>query len=136
MTRPPSSTSQTASGIHAGRGAAQECAAIADDLERLKTLIADAGDRLLSSFNQVGALTPELSGTDDTRLQLREAISSAVTALQFQDMATQLTAHAQRRLNALEDCLRSLSEEAALTLTVRAQPVRQAEMSSGAIDLF
>jgi hypothetical protein len=122
---------------HAGRGAAQECAAIAADLERLKSMIVDAGDKLTASFNQVGALAPAL-GVDAARREvLTGAITTAITALQFQDMAIQLTAHAQRRLGALQECLKSLSVEAALTLTaVHAQPVHQAEMSSGSIDLF
>ncbi|HUN91720.1 MAG TPA: hypothetical protein VMU33_06670 [Burkholderiaceae bacterium] len=119
-----------------GRGAAQECAAIAADLERLKDLITDAGDRLLASFNQVGEVAPSLARSDD-RARLDQAVAAAVTALQFQDMATQLTAHAQRRLDALQDLLRSLSSDVALGLmSTHSHPVHQAEMSAGSIELF
>ena len=121
----------------AGRGAAQECAAIAADLERLKNLISDAGDRLLASFNEVGSLAPQLARDDRERTRLNGAIGAAVTALQFQDMATQLTAHAQRRLDALQGQLRSLSDDLGIALmTSHAHPVHQAEMSAGSIDLF
>jgi len=137
MTTPSEANPQAAASADAGRGAVQECAAIAEDLERLKTMIVDAGDRLLSSFNQVGALAPEMAASEDQRVRLAEAINGAVTALQFQDMATQLTAHAQRRLGALEICLKSLSAEAAVSLTlIHTQPVHQAEMSAGSVDLF
>jgi hypothetical protein len=117
--------------------AAQECALIEADLERLKSLINDAGDRLLISFNQVAAVLPALASAEPQRTQVAEAVHAAVTALQFQDMATQLTGHAQRRLSVLEDRLRSLSADAARGLQiVHRHPVRQVEMSAGSIDLF
>jgi hypothetical protein len=120
----------------AGLGAAQECALIEADLERLKALINDAGERLLVSFNQVAALVPALSADETQRAQVDQAVHAAVTALQFQDMATQLTGHAQRRLSVLEERLRSLSDEAARSLQAMPQPVRQVEMTAGSIDLF
>jgi hypothetical protein len=120
----------------AGLGAAQECALIEADLERLKALINDAGERLLVSFNQVAALVPALSADETQRAQVDQAVNAAVTALQFQDMATQLTGHAQRRLSVLEERLRSLSDEAARGLQTMPQPVRQVEMTAGSIDLF
>jgi hypothetical protein len=121
----------------AGLAAAHECALIEADLERLKLLINDAGDRLLLSFNEVAAVLPSLAATDAQRAQVVEAVHTAVTALQFQDMATQLTGHAQRRLSVLEERLRSLSDEAARGLQlVQPHPVRQVEMTAGSIDLF
>jgi len=121
----------------AGSGAARECALIEADLERLKSLIKDAGDRLLVSFNQVAAMLPGLSGDETQRSQVDQAVRAAVTALQFQDMATQLTGLAQRRLSVLEERLRRLSGEAARSPEAgTAHPVRQVEMSAGSIDLF
>jgi chromosome segregation ATPase len=121
----------------AGQGAAQECALIEADLERLKSLINDAGERLLLSFNEIAAVLPTLATTDAQRAQVVEAVHTAVTALQFQDMATQLTGHAQRRLSVLEERLRSLSDDAARGLQmVQSHPVRQVEMTAGSIDLF
>lgn len=120
-----------------GRTAAQECAAIEADLERLKALVNDAAGRLLGSFNEFASLEQQANRKLEERLRIQSAIGTAVTALQFQDMATQLTGHAQRRLAALESCLRSLYGEASGgALVEHPQPVRQAEMSAGSIDLF
>jgi len=121
----------------AGQGAAHECALIEADLERLKALINDAGERLLVSFNQVAAVLPTLATTEAQRSQVVEAVHAAVTALQFQDMATQLTGHAQRRLSVLEERLRTMSGEGARGLQLAPpHPVRQVEMKAGSIDLF
>jgi len=123
--------------IDAGRAAAQECAAIEADLERLKALFNDAAGRLLGSFNEFAALERHAQRSSEERQRIEAAIGNAVTALQFQDMATQLTGHAQRRLVALETCLRSLSRASSGgELLSHPQPVRQAEMSPGSIDLF
>jgi hypothetical protein len=121
----------------AGLGIAQECAQIEADLGRLKRLIDDAGERLTFSFGQVARILPTLQFDEAQRAQVDEAVRRAVTALQFQDIAIQLANHAQRRLTALEERLRSLSDEAAQGLQlVQANPVRQAEMSAGSVDLF
>lgn len=123
--------------LQAEHGAARECAAIAADLERLKTLIAEAGDQLAASFGVVGAAVGALGRDDAERRRLAGAVATAVTALQFQDMATQLTAHAQRRLAALQDCLRVLGAAAdPLAANTRLQPVKQAGMGAGSIELF
>ena len=121
----------------AGLGAAHECALIEADLERLKALINDAAERLLISFNQVADVLAALAVTDAQRSQVIEAVHAAVTALQFQDMATQLTGHAQLRLSVLEERLRSLSDQAARGLQMgHTHPVRQVEMTAGSIDIF
>lgn len=122
----------------AGSDAARECAAIAGDLERLRTLIADAGDKLMVSFSRVQALGPRVQMNPADEAELRSAVMTAVTALQFQDMATQLLQHAQRRLNVLERCVSSLSREVndPLLASTRMQPVRQSAVSAGSVDLF
>ena len=121
----------------AGLGVAQECALIEADLERLKSLINDAGERLMISFNQVASMLPGMSFDDSQRALVDQAVRAAVTALQFQDMATQLTGHAQRRLSVLEERLRTLSDEAAREMQlIQPHPVRQVEMTAGSIDLF
>jgi hypothetical protein len=122
----------------AGSAAARECAAIASDLARLTVLISDAGDKLLGSFNQVASIAPKVAAQAQDRAALAAAIGSAVTALQFQDMATQLTQHAQRRLAQLEKALSTLAAEAddPLAAPTRMQPVRQTGMGAGSIDLF
>lgn len=122
----------------AGPAAARECAAIAADLERLKALIADAGDKLAASFNEVAARLPQMRLPDADKAQLAAAVTTAVTSLQFQDMAAQLTGHAQRRLTVLQDCLKKLTHEPPdpLLADTRMQPVRQSAVGAGSIDLF
>lgn len=122
----------------AEHAAARECAAIAADLERLKTLIAEAGDRLAASFAVIGEVVPRTAGDESRRRRVEQAVAVAVTALQFQDMATQLTQHAQNRLAVLQACLKTLSDGEAdpLLATTRMQPVRQAGMGAGSIELF
>ena len=117
--------------------AALECEAIAADLERLKTLIADAGDRLMTSFNVVGTLVPRPAHSEEEQRRLAGAIATAVTALQFQDMANQLTSHAQGRLTILQETLGRFCDDVdPLLATTRLQPVAQAGMGAGSIDLF
>mgnify|MGYP000486497472 CR=1 FL=1 len=113
---------------------AREFAAIAADLERLKLLIGEAGDTLAASFAVIGEAVPRLA----VDAHVGHAVAAAVTALQFQDMATQLTQHAQKRLAVLQDALKALSDEDTdpLLATTRMQPVRQAGMGAGSIDLF
>ena len=135
MTEPTPAAIDHSPRERAGVGAAQECALIEADLERLKALICDAGDRLLVSFNEMAAALPELSGDRDRLSRLDDAVRAAVTALQFQDMATQLTGHAQRRLLVLEEHLRGMNGGGALA-ALPSHPVRQVEMSAGSIDLF
>jgi len=116
--------------------AALECEAIAADLERLKAMIADAGGRLLASFNAVGTLE---SGARDeaARQRLAGALANAVTALQFQDMANQLIGHAQARLATMQETLTRIAQGVdPLLATSRLQPVRQTGMGAGSIDLF
>jgi hypothetical protein len=120
----------------ARRSAAQECAAIEADLERLKALFSDAGERLMASFNQIAKLEADLERSAADRARVDAAIGTAVIALQFQDMASQLTGNAQRRLVALQECLHALAHEEGATFGSSPQPVRQSAMSAGSIDLF
>jgi hypothetical protein len=130
-------TTENPSSEHGGLSAAHECALIENDLERLKSLINDAGDRLVISFNKVTAVLAELSVDHGQRDRMDHAVRGAVTALQFQDMATQLIGHAQRRLSVLEASavasvgLASREKDMALS-----HPVRQVELSAGSVDLF
>lgn len=119
-----------------GQTMAQECSAIEADLERLKALVNDAAGRLLGSFNEFIDLEARAHRDGEERERIQAALAAAVTALQFQDMASQLTGHAQRRLLALESCLRDTYGENVKIDLAHAQPVRQAEMSAGSVDLF
>jgi len=123
-----------------------------NDLDRLQRLLDDASQTLMGHFygasSQIAHLArlaaqhPELPESN-----LHEALShlaGAVTALQFQDMASQLVAHTHRRLRNCADRLArdvmgdddedgaAVVEEAPL----RPNPVTQDEMDAGSIELF
>jgi hypothetical protein len=121
------------------------------DLDRLQTLLADACDTLMQRFYgaseqmrqlraQQGATTPE---EEEALENLMQNLGGAVVALQFQDMASQLINHTHKRLRNCVDRLareafgddeegESVIEEAPL----RPNPVTQAEMDVGSIELF
>ena len=77
-----------------------------NDLDRLQRLLADATTTLLQHFHglseQIGRLREQLAepATLDAAALERahQALGGAVIALQFQDMASQLIAHTDRRL--------------------------------------
>ena len=122
-----------------------------NDLERLQRLLADASEALMGHFYTAnsnitrllhqGAAMPHL---DSSALHdAMQGLAGAVTALQFQDMASQLIAHTHRRLRACADQIaieamgqdpegEAVVEEAPL----RPNPVTQDEMDAGSIELF
>jgi ubiquinone biosynthesis protein UbiJ len=91
---------------------------VALDLERLQRLLAHACDTLLACFD--GSAAELRRAQPDVRAALRR-LDEAVIALQFQDMAQQLIAHAQARL----------ADGAA-----RANPVTQGGVAAGSVELF
>jgi len=116
-----------------------------NDLERLQTLLDTSHEvlqggffgalQLLQDLHDAGRLDAEPLG------EARAHLASAVKALQFQDMATQLIAHTSRRLHncadqmardAFADDDMAMFEEAPL----RPNPVTQSEMDTGFIELF
>lgn len=127
-----------------------------NDLERLNTLLAGACDTLMQSFHntseQIHALMDahRAAGNDDEQRDsavyqsLIQQLGGAVTALQFQDMASQLIVHTNQRLRS---CVDTLAREAfgdddedgvsvVETPPQRPNPVTQAEMDAGSIELF
>lgn len=117
-----------------------------NDLDRLQTLLSDACDTLMSNFHgaahQVSTLEPD--GSLQASLnQVRQHLGAAITALQFQDMASQLVAHTHRRLRS---CADQLARDAmgddddgtavVESLPLRPNPVTQDEMDAGSVDLF
>jgi len=122
-----------------------------NDLERLQRLLSDAGDSLMTHFYgasaelkrllHAAAAHPEING--DQLHNAMQHMAGAITAMQFQDMATQLIDHTTRRLRNCADRIASdamgddedgvaLVEEAPL----RPNPVTQDEMDAGSIELF
>jgi hypothetical protein len=117
------------------------------DLERLQTLLSDACDALMASFygaseHLQGLRERDAGGHEGMEVALRH-LGGAVTALQFQDMASQLIAHTTRRLRNCCDRLAAEAmgddEEGAAVVEdapMRPNPVTQDEMDAGSIELF
>ncbi|ABM34920.1 hypothetical protein C8246_17840 [Paracidovorax avenae] len=116
------------------------------DLHRLEGLLSHATDNLLARFGEANqALSDELIKGSPELLALRTALRSAVTELQFQDMASQLIWHTTK---VLQGCAFRLASEAmgseegeeaapfAEMAPDRPNPVTQSEMDAGSIDLF
>ena len=122
-----------------------------NDLERLQSLLADACDALSKSFygasEQIRVLMDAPDATDGTESDLFQGVmqqlSGAVTALQFQDMASQLIHHTNRRLRSCADQIARAAmgdDEDGATVVEEApqrpNPVTQDEMDAGSIELF
>ena len=116
------------------------------DLQRLEGLLNHATTNLLERFGEANVLLAgEGVGNDPSLEAARTALRSAVTELQFHDMATQLITHTTR---VLEGCAFRLAsetmgrEEDELETPVlsmqpeRPNPVTQSEMDAGSIELF
>lgn len=119
-----------------------------NDLERLQVLLQDACDTLMQRFygamEHLHATRPSLADAGQPALDmaLRE-LGQAVTALQFQDMASQLIAHTGKRLRNGADLLarQAMGDDEDGTTVVespplRPNPVTQAEMDAGSVELF
>lgn len=125
-----------------------------NDLDRLQTLLADACETLMQRFSgaseQVRSLQ-EATASNGSNVNPEEIfqgvfqhLCGAVTALQFQDMASQLINHTHRRLR---NCADTLARETfgqddeegscvVMPAPLRPNPVTQSEMDAGSIDLF
>lgn len=118
-----------------------------NDLERLQRLLDDASRALIEHFTHASQRIEEalqaIEGEADHMHAVRSSLGSAITALQFQDMATQLITHTSRRLRSCADRLArdamgdddegdAVVEEAPL----RPNPVTQDEMDAGSVELF
>lgn len=120
-----------------------------NDLDRLHTLLADACDTLMQRFTDasehIGKLMdgPADATTREGFQRLMQDLGGAVTALQFQDMASQLIHHTNHRLRSCADSLArevfGADEDGAAMVEPppqRPNPVTQAEMDAGSIELF
>ncbi|HRP29781.1 MAG TPA: hypothetical protein PLG77_15225 [Burkholderiaceae bacterium] len=122
---------------------------VGNDLDRLQRLLADACITLLASFQEAHAAfgaAEAQSAPAATRSAIAEArrrLGAAVVALQFQDMASQLIEHSQRRLRSCADQIArdampddddgpAAVEEA----PPHPNPVTQDEMDAGSVELF
>jgi hypothetical protein len=118
---------------------------VCNDLDRLQTLLVSACADLSQGFHGANALLANgdtAAAGSAWRDQVAQTLAKAVTALQFEDMATQLITHTRRRLRHRADTLavaafgdddgEAVVEPAAL----RPNPVTQDEMDAGSIELF
>lgn len=120
-----------------------------NDLERLQQILLDASDQLLTGFHgaveHLGLALDTEALAKEARLQdaMRE-LRTAVMALQFQDMASQLINHTHKRLRNCADQLArdTLGDDDPDGATVvesgplRPNPVTQDEMDEGSVELF
>ena len=118
-----------------------------NDLDRLQTLLGDACGTLQASFFSVWQLLEQPAALAQAEAPLLDAarkhLGSAVTALQFQDMASQLVEHLRRRLRHCADRLARdtlVDDEDGVAAVedapLRPNPVTQAEMDTGFVELF
>ncbi|HJV62419.1 MAG TPA: hypothetical protein VJ743_15845 [Albitalea sp.] len=120
-----------------------------NDLERLHALLEHACDVLAQSFcdasEQLKVLMEQgaAGGHADVYPRLMQQLGGAVTALQFQDMASQLIHHTNRRLRSCADQIARVAmgdDEDGATVVQEAphhpNPVTQDEMDAGSIELF
>jgi hypothetical protein len=118
----------------------------AHDLDRLQTLLSNACEALLQGFH--GAtdqmrtlLEASLAANDEAFERAMQHLGTAVLALQFQDMASQLISHTHRRLRT---CAERLAHEAcpcnghalAESPPIHPNPVAQTLMDAGSVELF
>jgi hypothetical protein len=120
-----------------------------NDLDRLQTLLADACDVLTRSFygasEEIQALMQKrpLDGHVEAYPRVMQQLGGAVTALQFQDMASQLINHTNRRLRSCADQIARAAmgddedgETVVQAPPLRPNPVTQDEMDAGSVELF
>ena len=117
-----------------------------NDLDRLQRLLSDATDSLLAHFHGVNGELNALVQPDRDNASLRAALqhmAGAITAMQFQDMASQLIHHTNARLRNCADriALEAMGDDedgAAVVVEapLRPNPVTQDEMDAGSVELF
>jgi len=118
-----------------------------NDLERLQRLLDDAYVVLLDGFqgaaSQLGTAIDEGHQQTTALQDTLQTLYKAVTALQFQDMASQLIHHTNKRLRSCADQIArdamgddpdgmAVVEEGPL----KPNPVTQDEMDAGSVELF
>ena len=123
----------------------------ATDLERLERLLSSAAESLLEHFHEASTVLGELHDAAghhpelDTRqlAQAMQHLARAITALQFQDMSTQLISHLLQRIHSCADRLArdAMGDDDEAPSVVapppqRPNPVTQDEMDAGSVELF
>lgn len=121
--------------------------AVINDLDHLQSLLDHACSTLLEGFlgvnQQLDSLQIAKPANSESIARAGKHLRSAAKALQFQDMSSQLIAHTAKRLRHCADRLASDAfsgddgEVAAVeSAPLRPNPVTQAQMDTGYIELF
>jgi hypothetical protein len=118
---------------------------VVHDLNRLDGLLAHAMENLMQRFTAASAdLSGPVLSTMKELESVRTGLHSAVTELQFQDMASQLIVHTSK---ILQGCAYRLASDSmgpedgeavpfVEEVPERPNPVTQDEMQAGSIELF
>lgn len=118
---------------------------VVHDLARLDGLLAHTMENLMERFSSALASLADPSLPDAPALaEARNALRSAVTELQFQDLAAQLIGHTSK---VLQGCAYRLASESmgqedgeavpfVEEVPERPNPVTQDEMDAGSVELF
>ena len=119
------------------------------DLDRLHSLLGDAGDSLLGGFGDLANRIQECRAATDPKQAAAafegadDRLAEIVTALQFQDIASQLIQHTLKRLRNCSDRLASQvfpdDEDGQAVIEpepLRPNPVAQTDVDDGSIELF
>jgi hypothetical protein len=122
-----------------------------NDLERLQRLLDDAGQSLMVHFYSASGHLKRVTQAEADHAavaaeglkQAMEHMAGAITAMQFQDLATQLIAHTARRLRNCVDRIARDSmgdDEDGIGVVdetpLQPNPVTQDEVDAGSIELF
>jgi len=120
-----------------------------NDLDRLQGLLTHACDELMQGFHGAAGEIQELvdAAHDTPSQELFDSVirhlGGAITALQFQDMASQLIAHTNQRLRNCADRIARETmgdddegEAVIEAAPLRPNPVTQDEMDAGSVELF
>ena len=122
-----------------------------NDMDRLQGLLGDACESLMAHFYGAtgelkallhrAALHPEIEAPELHRAM--QHMAGAITAMQFQDMASQLVDHTTRRLRNCADRIARDTmgdDEEGIAMVaeapMRPNPVTQDEMDAGSVELF
>lgn len=108
------------------------------ELERLEHLLSDAFLSLMSRFSRAHDI---VMASDSPDPALLSEFHGVMTALQFQDMSSQLIAHARQRLGSVSGCLAGMAASSdedvcPVEWVQRACPVAQLAVDAGSIELF
>ncbi len=121
---------------------------VCNDLERLQGLLSSAANDLSGAFHDASALVAQYaeaiacSKAEGMLAPLENVLGRVVTALQFDDMATQLLTHTRSLLRSRADRLAvdafgdDGEESIVQAAPQRSNPVTQDEMDAGSVDLF